>query len=191
MENLPFIISALGVVLPFLRKCSIFQEKEIGICILKKSGLTTLVNSIENKKSKFTDIFIDLEERVNNSLTETERAQIEVYKTTDLNALRNLILPKLHAIKKECRKSFRGKRIFYFSSDITILHHLKLRKIISFVPSMRLLDAILSHVTPQVRDVLLKNKNDVLHSDTITNSYDTYEHLSQQFCELFKLKMKL
>jgi hypothetical protein len=97
MEHLPFIISAIGAVIPLLRKCSIFKDREFGVCILKKTGMTTLINSVKSKSitNKYEYVFIDVDEHIKNSFTATELEHVKEYKDTDSNALRNLIIPKI------------------------------------------------------------------------------------------------
>lgn len=185
-------ISVLAAVLPFL-KCLCNNNKEVGVAMISKSGLTTLVNSIESLQ-KFKVIFLDIDEMVNAALTEEEKRKIADYTTKgDTNSIRNLLLPKYKEARTAYRKAYKKKKIFVFSHNVDLLNHMGLpsRNIVAFLPSKLLYDQIISNVDEATKTHIQTERNEILQSDYPVFSYATYQDLAQQFTTKFGLTLKM
>lgn len=187
---IPLALKLLVSSIPFV-KCMVCPDSsEYGVCTIPRGGMTTLQNATCDKR-KFKTIMIDLDALVKGSLTEQEKALVQSYTAVgDENSLSNLLLPKLREIKEQCIKNYPKKRIIYFSTDISVLNHLNIKNIISFLPSRNLYNEIISQ-NENMSDIIQGRKYEITQSDSKIYTYDSFTDLSKVFIEIFKLKMKM
>jgi hypothetical protein len=190
---LPMVLSGLSYLIPFV-KCLCFKQREVGLCLLKRGGTTTLLNNVLDMKNKYSLISLDVDQMIIDRLTPQESEQIVKYsQDKDQMSIRALILPKYRQLRDEARKIYKNKKIVYVSSDPHILTHMGLKEkdIVSFIPSQLFLEKILTEVDDTLKAKILDDKNSILNSDFKVYSYSSYEDLTKQFCDKFKLKMRL
>jgi hypothetical protein len=184
---LPFLVR----LIPFL-KC-LCSKRELGIVVQSRSGLTTLVNSIEGKQ-KYSVIFIDLDSMVDQSLTPEERAKIAQFSIdNDHNAIKNLMLPKYADCRKHYLKTYKKKRIVVFSHSPDILDHIGIpaSSIVSYMPSKLLNESILATSDETTKQQIARERAEILQSGCEVLSFSSYEDLAKQFSQRFKLKLKM
>jgi hypothetical protein len=167
-------------------------SKEIGIVMTAKSGRTTLANSLDSKKQLST-IFIDLDTAVLDRLSAEDKVKIEAWNNEgDTNAVKNKLLPIYSQFRKECKKSYRGKKIFYFSSSASLLEHIGLSTIVPIIPSKLLMEQILAKVSDEEKTLIQNQKAEILQTATKDPIvYDTFQELARVFTKRFQLKLKL
>lgn len=188
----PIAINILLTIIPFL-KCLCRNNTEIGIALVKRGGLTTLCNSIEGK-SKFNCIFIDIDEVVQSSLTEADRAKIDAYKQAgDINSIRNMLLPLYKEARNNYKANYSGKRIIVFSHDVNLLNHMGIpnKRIFAFLPSKLLMEEIITHAPDDdTRHLIHSQKNEILQSKYPVITYESFNALAVSFSKKFGLKLQ-
>lgn len=168
-------------------------EREFGIVMISGSGKTTLINQISDKKKKnHKTVFVDLDALVFHKLTNEDRLRIQMLSmNNDFHSIQNLLLPLYIQKKKEMKKMYKKKHIFWFSTNVTILHLIDICDIQCYLPCNSMYADIQSRTPEEERANLELQRHDAMRSGYTIHTFQSYDDLGQLFVKNHGLQFKI